>query len=131
MTTTIEFKNSEALGIPKLPLSHAARAGDYTFLSGQFAVSVETGKLVEGGLDEQARQTFANIETALTSLGCTFSDVAKTTVYLRDMADFAAMNEIYGTYFKDGFPARTTVAVSGLPMDARIEIEALVYTPAH
>lgn len=129
MTTKIEFKNAEALGIPKLPLSHAAKAGSYTFLSGQFAVSAETGKLVEGGLTEQARQTFANIETALTSLGCTFADVAKTTVYLRDMADFAAMNAVYSEYFKDGFPARTTVAVSGLPMDARIEIEALVYTP--
>lgn len=129
MTAKIQFKNAEALGIPKLPLSHAAKAGDYTFLSGQFAVSAETGTLVEGGLAEQARQTFSNIETALASIGCTFADIAKTTVYLRDMADFADMNAIYGEYFKSGFPARTTVAVSGLPMDARIEIEALVYTP--
>ena len=129
--TKIQFKNVEALGVPKLPLSHATKAGGYTFLSGQFAVSAETGKLVEGGLDEQARQTFANIETTLASIGCTFADVAKTTVYLRDMADFAAMNSIYGGHFKDGFPARTTVAVTGLPMDARIEIEAVVYTPDH
>lgn len=129
MNREIQFKNADAPGTPKLSLSHAAKAGDYTFLSGQFAVSAETGKLVEGGVAEQACQTFTNIEAALAAIGCPFADIAKTTVFLRDMADFGEMNVIYGEYFEDGFPARTTVAVSSLPMDARIEIEALVYTP--
>lgn len=129
MSTKPEFKNCEALGIPKLPLSHAASAGNLTYLSGQFAVSPETGKLVDGGLEAQTRQTFSNIATTLQDLGCSFADVIKTTVYLRDMADFPEMNEIYGSYFTEGYPARTTVAVVGLPMDARIEIEMIVSTP--
>ncbi|MBY0226936.1 MAG: RidA family protein [Hyphomicrobium sp.] len=126
---TIDFQNTATLAAHKLPLSHSASAGQYTYLSGQFAVVPETGKLINGGLAEQARQTFANIEATLTSLGRTFADVIKTTVYLRDMSDFAEMNSIYETYFPNGFPARTTVAVLGLPMDARIEIEIVVFTP--
>lgn len=130
MTTKFEFKNSEALGIPKLPLSHAAQVGDLLFFSGQFAVSPETGKLSSDEFGPQLHQTFKNIETALSSFGNTLKDIVKTTVYLRDMSDFSEMNDIYGDYFPDGFPARTTVAVLGLPMDAKVEIEVIVSSQA-
>lgn len=126
MSSKINFINSPELGTPKLPLCHAASAGGLTFLSGQFAISPDTGKVVGETLGTQARQMFSNITATLKTLGKDYSDVVKCTVYLRDMKDFPEMNEIYQTYFKAPYPARTTVAVVGLPLDVLIEVELIV-----
>lgn len=121
-----EFANTPELGVPKLPLSHAAINGDYIFLSGQFGLDPSTGALSGPDIESQTHQTFKNIDATLKSLGRTFGDVIKCNVYLTDMGNFPAMNEIYGTYFQAPHPARTTVGVVGLPVGALVEIEMLV-----
>jgi len=126
MSTKTEFMNTPELGVPKLPLSHAAIHGDYIFLSGQFGLDPQTGALSGADIDSQTHQTFKNIEATLRSLGRSFGDVIKCNVYLTDMGNFQAMNQIYGSYFKAPYPARTTVGVVGLPMGALVEIEMLV-----
>jgi 2-iminobutanoate/2-iminopropanoate deaminase len=114
---------SDALPAPIGPFSHAVRAGEFVFLSGQVGQDPATGKLAEGGVAAQARQAFANIAQVLKTAGKSFDDVVKVNVFLADMADFASMNEVYAQTFKKPYPARTTVAVAGLPMGARVEIE--------
>lgn len=110
----------QALG----PYSHGAVAsGELVYLSGQTPVDPETGALVEGGIAEQTRRVFANLAAVLEADGLTLDDAVKVNVYLTDMADFSAMNDVYAQVFSAPFPARTTVAVAGLPLGARIEIE--------
>ncbi|MBP1325380.1 2-iminobutanoate/2-iminopropanoate deaminase [Leucobacter exalbidus] len=93
------------------------------FLSGQTPIDPATGKLIDGDVAAQTHQVFANLESVLTAAGRTLDDVIKVNVYLVDMDDFAAMNSVYGTIFNTPYPARTTVAVVGLPLGARVEIE--------
>ncbi len=95
------------------------------FFSGQIALDPETGKLVTGGVANEARQVLQNLQAVMAAAGFSVGDVAKTTIYLRDMADFAAVNEVYGEVFGDILPARATVAVAGLPLDVRVEVEAI------
>ena len=95
------------------------------FTSGQIGLDPATGELVAGGVKEQTGRVLANLRAVLEGAGLTFADVVKTTVYLADMQDFAAMNEIYGTAFGQSLPARTTIAAAGLPKGARIEIDAV------
>lgn len=123
MTTRNDAIISDKLTPPVGPFSHAVRAGEFLFLSGQIAHDPATGRLAEGGVAAQARQIFANIAEVLRAGGKTFEDVVKVNVFLVDMADFAAMNEVYAQTFHKPYPARTTVAVAGLPRGARIEIE--------
>lgn len=104
------------------PYSQAVRVGDMLFVSGQVAIDPITGRVVEGGATEQAKQVMKNIEAVLNAAGFTFSDIAKTTIFLSSMALFAEVNQVYGGYFATDFPARETVAVAGLPLGVDVEI---------
>ena len=95
------------------------------FVSGQIPLDPATGVLVEGSIADQTRRVFQNIEAILKAAGASFDHVARTTVYLADMADFAAMNEVYATYFSSPAPARSTVQAAGLPKNARVEIDVI------
>ena len=105
------------------PYSHAVREGGLLFLSGQTPLDPETNVLVEGGIEVQTRRVFANLETVLVAAGASLDDVIKVNVYLTDMADFPAMNAVYSAVFAEPYPARTTVAVAGLPLGAAVEVE--------
>jgi 2-iminobutanoate/2-iminopropanoate deaminase len=105
------------------PYSQAVRAGNLLFLSGQIPIDPSTGQLVEGGVAVQARQVLDNIGAILVAAGASFDAVVTATVYLADMNDFAAVNEIYATYFPAPAPARATVQVARLPKDCRVEIQ--------
>ncbi|MEG9434927.1 RidA family protein [Edaphobacter sp. HDX4] len=108
------------------PYSQAIRVGDTLYASGQVGLDPETGQIVEGGVEQQTVRVFENIKAVLTEAGLGFANVVKTTVFLKNMSDFAAMNAIYATYLApEGVvpPARSTVAVAALPKDALVEVE--------
>ena len=105
------------------PYSHGVWAGDLLFLSGQTPIDPATGKLIEGGVTEQTARVFDNLEAVLADAGLTMDDVIKCNVFLTTMDDFPEMNAVYGARFAEPFPARSTVAVAGLPLGARVEIE--------
>ena len=107
------------------PYSQAVRAGALLFVSGQVPLDPATGQLVEGDIAAQTHRVFQNIGEILKSGGASFDHVVRTTVFLADMNDFAAMNDVYATYFASPAPARATVQVSRLPKDARIEIDVI------
>lgn len=107
------------------PYSQGIRANGFVFTAGQVALDPRTGELVAGGISEQTSRALENLSAILTAAGAGLSQVVKTTVFLVDMADFAAMNEVYGRAFGTHRPARSTVAVAGLPRGARVEIEAI------
>ncbi|MEZ5319750.1 MAG: Rid family detoxifying hydrolase [Vicinamibacterales bacterium] len=109
------------------PYSQAIRAGGFLFLSGQIALDPASGQIVGDGVVEQTRQVFANLEAVLKAAGASFDHVVKTTVYLADMAEFAAMNEVYATYFSNPAPARATVQAAGLPRNVRVEIDLIAH----
>jgi len=102
--------------------------GGLVFVSGQTPLDPETGKIVEGGIPEQTDRCLRNVGAVLAAAGSSFDRVVKTTVFLTDMADFKAMNAVYAEIFGSTPPARSTVAVAGLPMGARVEIEAIAIT---
>jgi 2-iminobutanoate/2-iminopropanoate deaminase len=107
------------------PYSQAIAAGDLVFCSGQVGLDPETGELVTGGVEAEAERALRNLTAVLDAAGCTFDDVVKTTVFLADIGDFAAVNAVYGRFMPDPPPARSTFAVGALPKGARIEIEAI------
>ncbi len=107
------------------PYSQAVEVNGTLYISGQVPVNPATGKMVEGGISEQTEQVLENIGAILTASGYTFSDVVKSTCLLSDMADFKAMNEVYGRYYIADQPARAAFAVKGLPLGALIEIETV------
>jgi 2-iminobutanoate/2-iminopropanoate deaminase len=107
------------------PYSQAIRAGNLLFVSGQIPLDPATGAMVEGDLAAQTRRVFQNLEAILAAAGLTFDHVVRTTVYLADMNDFPAMNEVYGTYFSAPAPARATIQAARLPRDARVEIDLI------
>lgn len=107
------------------PYSQAIKAGDFVFASGQIPIDPQTGEFVAGGIREQTERVLKNLAAVLEAAGTGLDQVVKTTVFLADMGDFAAMNEVYGRFFTDVPPARATVAAAGLPRDARVEIEAI------
>ena len=107
------------------PYSPAVRTGQLLFVSGQVPIDPATGLMVDGDISAQTRRVFENIGALLTAGGRSFADVARTTVFLADMNDFAAMNEVYGRYFSEPYPARATVQVARLPKDARVEIDVI------
>jgi 2-iminobutanoate/2-iminopropanoate deaminase len=107
------------------PYSPAIRAGQLLFVSGQVALDPATGQMVGGDVRAQTRRVLDNVGALLAAAGLSFPDVVRATVFLADMNDFAAMNEVYGTYFAAPAPARATVEVSRLPKDARVEIDVI------
>ena len=111
------------------PYSAAVRAGDWLVLAGQVPLDPATGRLVDGDAGAQCRQVLANITAVLADCGATLADVAKTTVFVTDLGDFATMNEVYAEAFGDHKPARATVQVAALPAGASVEIEAWAYRP--
>ena len=111
------------------PYSPAVRAGDWLVLAGQVGLDPSTGTIVSGGVEPQARQVLANIVAVLRDCGATLTDVAKTTVFVTDIAQFATVNAVYAEAFGSHRPARSTVEVAALPGGAEIEIEAWAYRP--
>ncbi|MBQ1352099.1 MAG: RidA family protein [Oscillospiraceae bacterium] len=107
------------------PYSHAVWAGNLLFTSGQIGIVPETGALAAPEVEAQTHQVFQNLKAVLTAAELTLSDVVKTTVFLTDMGDFAAVNKIYGTYFSENPPARSCIQVAALPAGAKIEIEVI------
>jgi 2-iminobutanoate/2-iminopropanoate deaminase len=107
------------------PYSQAVRAGQFLFASGQIPLDPVTGTVVEGDIAAQTRRVMENLGAVLTSAGLSFAHVVRTTVFLADMGEFAAVNEIYGKYFSEPYPARATVQVARLPRDVRVEIDAI------
>jgi 2-iminobutanoate/2-iminopropanoate deaminase len=114
-------KAPKALG----PYSQAVRCGTLLFLSGQVGIDPQTGKLAEGGVEVQARQVFKNMAAVLAAAGVDFSSLLKTTVFLKDMAHFKTVNDIYAGQVPQPYPARSAVAVRELPLGAEVEIEAI------
>lgn len=104
------------------PYSQAIIAGDFVYVSGQVAIQPQTGELILQDIKAETKQVMENIKAILTEAGIDFSRVVKTTIFLKDMQDFAAVNEIYGSYLTMPFPARETVQVSGLPKNVNVEI---------
>ena len=107
------------------PYSQAIVMGDFVFVAGQVGIDPAAGKMVEGGVEAQARQIMSNLRAILTEAGSSFDRVVKTTVFLADMADFPRMNEVYARAFGPTRPARSTVQAAGLPRGVLVEIEAI------
>lgn len=114
-------KAPQAIG----PYSQAIKTGGFVFASGQIAIVPQTGDLIAGGIAEQTEQVLKNLTAVLEAAGSSLDQVVKTTVFLLDMTEFGAMNEIYGRFFTGEPPARATVQAARLPRDARVEIEAI------
>lgn len=111
------------------PYSQAIIAGDLVFCAGQGAIEAATGDIMQGTVEEETERTLRNLGAVLDAAGVGFADVVKTTVFLADIDDFAAMNGVYARYFPDPPPARTTVAVKALPKGFKVEIEAIARRP--
>lgn len=111
------------------PYSQGIAAGGFVFCAGQLGLDPATGQLVEGGVIAEAERALGNLRAVLDAAGCTFADVVKTTIYLADIADFQAVNEVYAMFMTDPPPARSTFAVGSLPKGGRIEIDAIALQP--
>ena len=107
------------------PYSQAVRAGSTIYCAGQIPLDPKSGQIVSGGVDAQTRRVMDNISAVLNAEGLTMDHVVKTTIFLMDLNDFQTVNEIYGSYFRQAPPARSTVQVAGLPKGARVEIEVI------
>ena len=121
-----------ATGAPRAigPYSPAVKVGNLLFLSGSIPLDPVSGQLVEGGIKEQTTRVLENIKGLLAAAGTDFSHVVRTTVFMVDLAEFAAMNEIYASYFSAPYPARSTVQVVKLPRDVRVEIDVIAVLSA-
>jgi 2-iminobutanoate/2-iminopropanoate deaminase len=117
----VSEKAPKAIG----PYSVAVQVGQMVYTAGQIGLDPKTGEIVPGGIEAETRQVLTNLKNVLEDSGSSLGDVAKTTVFLKDMADFAEMNAIYGEFFSQNPPARSTIAVAGLPKGCSVEIEAV------
>lgn len=117
--------NTDKAPAPVGPYSQAVEAGGFLYCSGQIAINPTTNQVLTGPVEEQAKQVMENIKAVLEKAGLGFQNVVKTTIYLINMNDFAIVNEVYAKYFKEQPPARSTVAVAGLPKGVHVEIEVL------
>jgi len=132
----VEMSNSELKKVittdnaPKAigPYSVAIKLGSLVFTSGQVGINPQTGEIVTGGIEAETRQVLTNVKHVLEAAGTSMGQVVKTTVFLQTMADFSAMNAVYAEYFPDDPPARSTIAVAGLPKGALVEIETIATT---
>jgi 2-iminobutanoate/2-iminopropanoate deaminase len=116
-------KSPAALG----PYNHAVRVGDLLFCAGQIPIDPKNGNLVIGDIKAQTERVLQNVQAILEDQGLTFANVVKSTVFMTDLADFVAMNEVYAKHFTENFPARSTVQVAGLPKGASLEIEVIAH----
>ena len=119
MKTIINTNNAPA---PIGPYSQAVIAGSFVFVSGQIPINPSTGELVLDDIKAETKQVMENIKAILVAAGVDFSHVVKTSIFLKDMQNFAAVNEVYGTYFTSDFPARETIQVAGLPKNVNVEM---------
>jgi 2-iminobutanoate/2-iminopropanoate deaminase len=122
-----EVIETTAAPAPIGPYSQAIIMGKMIFVSGQIAIDPITGSLIKGDIKTESNQVMENIKAILVSAGADFSHVVKTTIYLADINQFSAVNEVYGFYFSANFPARETVQVSALPLKANVEISVIAY----
>ena len=111
------------------PYSHAVKSGGLLFCSGQVPLDPETGKLVEGPIGDQTRRCLENLQVVCAAAGASLDDAVRMGIYVTDMSTFAQVNEAYGSFFGDGPPARSTIAVAALPLGAAVEIDAIVALP--
>ncbi|MGC7872660.1 RidA family protein [Desulfosporosinus sp. SYSU MS00001] len=123
---------NEAIKTEKAPkavgaYSQAIKAGGYLYTSGQIPIDPKTGVFVEGGVEAQTKQVMENLKQVIQEAGLDFDDVVKTTIFILDMGDFAAVNKVYEQYFKKTLPARSCVGVASLPKGALVEIELVAY----
>ncbi len=126
----IERLSPPGVAAPRGPYSPAVRAGDFIYVSGQVPVDPLTNQTVLGDIQQETRQVLNNISRILEGCGASRADVVKCQVYLSDVKDFAAMNEVYTEFFGDAKPARTTIGVAALPLPgAKVEIDAIAYKP--
>ena len=107
------------------PYSQAVKVGHFIFSAGQIPLVPETGKLIEGGIEAQTQQVMENLAKVLEAAGTTLENVVKSTIFVTNLGDFAAINEVYGSFFSNNPPARSTVQVAGLPLGANVEIEVV------
>ncbi len=114
---------------PRGPYSPAVRAGDFVFVSGQLPIDAASNKIVSSSVAEQTRQTIENLQAVLSAAGVGLSDVVKCSVFLADIRDFAAMNEVYSEFFGEAKPARSTVQAVLPSSEARVEIDCIAYAP--
>ena len=112
------------------PYSQAVRAGDTLYMSGQIPLDPATMQIVDGGIDAQARQVFANLRAVAAAAGATLNDIVKLTILMTDLAEFAKVNDIMAAHFEAPYPARATYQVAALPRGARIEVEAVLIVPS-
>jgi 2-iminobutanoate/2-iminopropanoate deaminase len=124
-----EFLNPPEAATRGLPFSEAVRAGDFLFLSGMIGFDPATDKVVPGGIKAEARRSLTLVQDALKRNGSSLADVVKCTVFLADIAEWPAFNEVYIEFFKKPFPARSALAASGLARNARVEVECIAYAP--
>jgi len=111
------------------PYSAGVRAGHFVYTAGQLGIDPSAGAFVSGGVEAETRQALINLKAVLAAAGTSLDNVVKTTVFLRDMNDFGAMNDVYAEFFTENFPARSAVEVARLPKDAAVEIEAVALMP--
>jgi 2-iminobutanoate/2-iminopropanoate deaminase len=126
MKTIVNTNNAPA---PIGPYSQAVIAGDFVFVSGQIPIDPLTGDVVTGDIKAETKQVMENMNAVLAAAGVAFGNIVKTTIFLTDMQNFAQVNEVYGTYFTDQFPARETVQVAGLPKNVNVEISVTAIKP--
>lgn len=119
--------HTEQAPAPIGPYSQAVTAGNFLFVSGQIPIDPKTNELKKGSIGEQTKYVMQNIEALLNASGYGFEHIVKTSIFLTTMENFAAVNEVYGSYFKTDFPARETVAVLGLPKNAEVEISVIAF----
>ncbi len=124
MKTIIQTSDAPA---PIGPYSQAVKAGNYLFVSGQIALDPQNGQLVNADVQAETKQVMQNLKAILDEAAMDFSNIVKTTIFLADMNTFSQVNEIYGGYFTNNFPARETVEVSRLPKDVRVEISVIAF----
>jgi reactive intermediate/imine deaminase len=123
MTTVRQAIHSDQAPKAIGPYSQAIRVGDTVYMAGQIPLDPITMQMVEGDFEKEARRVFENIKAVIAAAGGRFDQVVKVTIFLTDFANFAKVNEIMAQYFKEPFPARSTVAVAALPRNARVEVE--------
>jgi 2-iminobutanoate/2-iminopropanoate deaminase len=111
------------------PYSHACAAGNLLFVSGQAALAPDGSGPIRGTIQEETRQTLSNLRAILENSGSSLAQVVKVNAYLADMADFAAFNEVYKEFFTADYPARTTIQAAGLPLNFKVEVEAIAVLP--
>jgi 2-iminobutanoate/2-iminopropanoate deaminase len=118
---------TESAPAPIGPYNQAVRAGAFLFVSGQISLNPLNGEMIQDTIENETRQVLNNIKAILEKAGMNFSQIVKTTIFLKDMNDFTQVNGVYGTFFSENFPARETVQVSRLPKDANVEISVIAF----